>query len=99
MPAPSLTSPWAQPSTGSHRDCVTPGETEHRTSKQSVASFLLRKHALVLGFALMPTLEKAPPEVRDLLSKPIRDLGLKLEGSAVERYVHQLYRELDAKGL
>ncbi len=47
----------------------------------------------------MPTLEKAPPEVRDLLSKPIRDLGLKLEGSAVERYVHQLYRELEAKGL
>src|SRR5258706_342242 len=53
----------------------------------------------MLGFALMPTLEKAPPEVRDLLSKPIRDLGLKLEGSAVERYVHQLYRELEAKGL
>jgi hypothetical protein len=47
----------------------------------------------------MPTFEKAPPEVQDLLSKPIRDLGLKLEGSAVERYVHQLYRELERKGL
>lgn len=47
----------------------------------------------------MRTFEKAPPEVRELLSKPIRDLGLKLEGSSVERYVHQLYRELDQKGL
>lgn len=47
----------------------------------------------------MATFEKAPDEVRDLLSKPIRDLGLKLEGSAVERYVHQLYRELEKKGL
>jgi hypothetical protein len=40
-----------------------------------------------------------PPDVRDLLSKPIRDLGLKLEGSSVERYVHQLYKELGQKGL
>ena len=47
----------------------------------------------------MRTFEKAPPEVRELLSKPIRDLGLKLEGSSVERYVHQLYRELELKGL
>jgi hypothetical protein len=47
----------------------------------------------------MRTFEKAPPEVRELLSKPIRDLGLKLEGSSVERYVHQLYRELEQKGL
>jgi hypothetical protein len=47
----------------------------------------------------MRTFEKAPAEVRELLSKPIRDLGLKLEGSSVERYVHQLYRELEKKGL
>jgi hypothetical protein len=47
----------------------------------------------------MRTIEKAPAEVRELLSKPIRDLGLKLEGSSVERYVHQLYRELEQKGL
>jgi hypothetical protein len=47
----------------------------------------------------MRTFEKAPPEVRELLSKPIRDLGLKLEGSSVERYVLQLYRELEQKGL
>src|SRR5437879_11803717 len=47
----------------------------------------------------MGTLEKAPPDVKELLSKPIRDLGLKLEGSSVERFVHQLYHELDKKGL
>ncbi|MCU1309878.1 MAG: hypothetical protein JWO20_1003 [Candidatus Angelobacter sp.] len=47
----------------------------------------------------MVTFEKAPPDVRELLSKPIRDLGLKLEGSSVERFVHQLYRELEQKGL
>ena len=43
--------------------------------------------------------EKAPPEVQEILSKPIRDLGLKLEGSPLERFVQQLYRELDRKGL
>jgi hypothetical protein len=47
----------------------------------------------------MPTFEKTPPEVRDLLNKPIRDLGLKIEGSSVERFVRQLYRELERKGL
>jgi hypothetical protein len=47
----------------------------------------------------MPTFEKTPPEVRDLLDKPIRDLGLKIEGSSVERFVRQLYRELERKGL
>lgn len=46
-----------------------------------------------------PNFEKAPPDVKDLLSKPIRDLGLKLEGSAVEKYVLQLYKELERKGL
>jgi hypothetical protein len=47
----------------------------------------------------MPTFEKTPPEVRDLLDKPIRDLGLQIEGSSVERFVRQLYRELERKGL
>src|ERR1700751_1162779 len=47
----------------------------------------------------MGTFEKAPPDVKELLSRPIRDLGLKLEGSSVERFVHQLYRELEQKGL
>jgi len=43
--------------------------------------------------------EKAPAEVQEILSKPIQQLGLKLEGSPLERFVHQLYKELDAKGL
>jgi len=47
----------------------------------------------------MSAFEKAPPEVKDLLSKPIRDLGLRIEGSSVERFVHRLYRELEKKGL
>src|SRR5207253_7634495 len=47
----------------------------------------------------MQPFEHTPPEARELLKKPIRELGLKLDGSAVERYVQQLYRELEAKGL
>jgi len=43
--------------------------------------------------------EKTPPDVRELLGKPISQLGLKLEGSPVERFVHQLRRELDRKHL
>jgi hypothetical protein len=43
--------------------------------------------------------EKAPAEVQEILSKPIQQLGLKLEGSPLERFVQQLYSELDAKGL
>jgi len=39
------------------------------------------------------------PAYQEFLSRPIRDLGLKLEGSPVERFVEQLYREFDAKGL
>src|SRR5439155_7906224 len=38
-------------------------------------------------------------EARELLSRPIRDLGLRLEGSMLEKYVQQLYAELSAKGL
>jgi len=43
--------------------------------------------------------EKTPADVREVLTKPIRDLNLKIEGSSVERFVQQLYRELDRKGL
>lgn len=39
------------------------------------------------------------PEQRPLLETPIRDLGLKIEGSQVEKFVNQLYRELELKGL
>lgn len=50
------------------------------------------------GIALR-AFEKAPPDIAEILNKPIRELGLKLEGSPLERYVHQLYRELARKGL
>ena len=47
----------------------------------------------------MHAFEKAPPDVKEILAKPIRELGLKLEGSPLERYVHRLRSELDRKGL
>ncbi len=47
----------------------------------------------------MPELEKSRPGLQDILNKPIRDLGLKIEGSALQRLVQQLYRELEQKGL
>src|SRR5687767_5997438 len=43
--------------------------------------------------------ESAPPDLQPLLSKQICALGLKLEGSPMERFVADLYRELEAKGL
>ncbi|MBI2468934.1 MAG: putative zinc-binding metallopeptidase [Candidatus Rokubacteria bacterium] len=43
--------------------------------------------------------EAAPPDLRALLPQRISQLGLKLEGSPVERYVQTLYRELERKGL
>jgi len=43
--------------------------------------------------------EKTPPDVQEILGKPIRDLELKLEGSPLERFIQQLYRELERKGL
>jgi hypothetical protein len=39
------------------------------------------------------------PRFETLLEKPIRELGLKLEESPVERFVQQLYRELERKRL
>jgi hypothetical protein len=47
----------------------------------------------------MPENETSPPGVKEFLAKPIRDLGLKIEGSPIERLVQQLYRELAAKNL
>jgi Putative zinc-binding metallo-peptidase len=47
----------------------------------------------------LPPFDKASPEVQEILHKPIRELGLKLEGSPLERFVQQLYRELERKGL
>jgi hypothetical protein len=36
---------------------------------------------------------------QELLKRPIKELGLRIEGSPIEKYVHELYRELDRKGL
>src|SRR5579859_3479191 len=43
--------------------------------------------------------EKTSRDIQDLLPIPIKDLGLKLEGSPIEHFVEQLFKELDAKGL
>ena len=43
--------------------------------------------------------ETSPAALQEILAKPIRELGLKIEGSPVERLVQQLYRELAAKKL
>jgi hypothetical protein len=47
----------------------------------------------------MQSFEQTPPEAREILSRRIRDLGLRLEGSKLEKYVQQLYAELAARGL
>ena len=47
----------------------------------------------------MSDFEKTSSEVKELLDKRISQLGLRLEGSPVERFVHQLQRELERKGL
>jgi len=43
--------------------------------------------------------ETAPAEVQEILQRPISELGLKLEGSRLEKPVQQLYHELERKGL
>lgn len=45
----------------------------------------------------MPETTPPPPELQEILEKPIRELGLKVEGSPIEPLVEQLYRELAAK--
>ncbi len=47
----------------------------------------------------MRAFEKAPAEVQEILNKPICDLGLRLDGSPLDRFVQQLYRECERKGL
>jgi hypothetical protein len=47
----------------------------------------------------MVQFEHAPPEARQLLPVPIRELGLSLESSPVAALVRRLYSELEAKGL
>ncbi len=47
----------------------------------------------------MPWFEALDPDIRGVLGKKVSELGLRLEGSPVEAYVRQLYRELDRRGL
>ena len=47
----------------------------------------------------MAAFETTAPDLKPLLGERINRLGLKLEGSPMERYVADLYRELEAKGL
>ena len=47
----------------------------------------------------MHSFDTAPPEVQEILQKPISDLALKLEGSRLEKPVQQLHHELERKGL
>src|SRR5688500_1802260 len=55
--------------------------------------------AVALAWRRMAGFETAPSDLKPLLSQRISELGLKLEGSPIERYVADLYRELEAKGL
>jgi hypothetical protein len=43
--------------------------------------------------------ESLDPEIRGVLDKKVSELGLRVEGSPVEKYVHQLYSELEKRGL
>ena len=46
----------------------------------------------------MVKFESLDPEIRGVLGKKVSELGLKLEGSPVEGYVRELYKELDRRG-
>ena len=46
----------------------------------------------------MVKFESLDPEIRGVLDKKVSELGLRVEGSPVEKYVHQLYHELEARG-
>ena len=56
-------------------------------------------HDIVLNPVIAKPESAYPAPYGELLSRPIRELGLTLAGSPVERFVEQLYRELEAKGL
>jgi hypothetical protein len=43
--------------------------------------------------------ESLDPEIRGVLDKKVSELGLRVEGSPVEKYVHELYLELERRGL
>ena len=47
----------------------------------------------------MTRFEALDPEIRGVLGKKVSELGLRVEGSPVEGYVRQLYKELERRGL
>ena len=47
----------------------------------------------------MVKFESLDPEIRGVLGKKVSELGLQLEGSPVERFVGQLYTEIERRGL
>ncbi len=47
----------------------------------------------------MVKFETLDPEIRGVLGKKVSELGLRLEGSPVERFVRQLYTEIEKRGL
>ncbi len=46
----------------------------------------------------MVKFESLDPEIRGVLDKKVSELGLRVEGSPVEKYVQQLYHELEGRG-
>ena len=46
----------------------------------------------------MKRFEALDPEIRGVLGKKVSELGLRVEGSPVEGYVRQLYKELERRG-
>src|SRR5438477_9392046 len=59
----------------------------------------VRRRARSVILQSMQSFEHTPPEARELLPRRISELGLRLEGSMLEKYVQQLYAELAEKGL
>lgn len=47
----------------------------------------------------MVKFETLDPEIRGVLGKKVSELGLKVEGSPVEGYVRELYKEVERRGL
>ncbi len=69
------------------------------TSARSLARAAVARNAALCVNRGMIDFEKTPPEVKELLGKRISQLGLKVEGSPVERSVERLRKELLQKGL
>jgi hypothetical protein len=74
-----------------------PVAASHRARSVALAAPAARAAAAAGNVALEPIAQ--PAEIDEILHTRISQLGLRLEGSPVERYVDELYRELARKGL